>query len=76
MSKIERERPDDRKDLHLLEISAFDLHLGKIGIKKDKYSLDIAQERLLSAIDHLLYRAQDFYWRTFSWNNSFRNSFT
>ena len=42
VSKIERKRPDDRKDLHLLEISAFDLHLGKIGIKKDKYSLDIA----------------------------------
>ena len=61
VSKIERERPDDRKDLHLLEISAFDLHLGKIGIKKDKYSLDIAQERLLSAIDHLLYRAQGYY---------------
>ena len=59
--KIKRKRPDDRKDLHLLEISAFDLHLGKIGIKEDKYSLDIAQERLLSAIDHLLYRAQGYY---------------
>ena len=61
VSKIKRQRPDDRKDLHLLEISAFDLHLGKIGIKEDKYSLDIAQERLLSAIDHLLYRAQGYY---------------
>ena len=61
VSKIERERPEDRKDLHLLEISAFDLHLGKIGIKGDKYSLDIAQERLLSAIEHLLYRAQGYY---------------
>ena len=61
VSKIKRKRPDDRKDLHLLEISAFDLHLGKIGIKEDKYSLDIAQERLLSAIDHLLYRAQGYY---------------
>ena len=61
VSKIERKRPDDRKDLHLLEISAFDLHLGKIGLKEDKYSLDIAQERLLSAIDHLLYRAQGYY---------------
>lgn len=59
--KIKRKRPDDRKDLHLLEISAFDLHLGKIGIKEDKYSLDIAQERLLNAIDHLLYRAQGYY---------------
>ena len=61
VSKIKRERPDDRNDLHLLEISAFDLHLGKIGIKGDKYNLDIAQERLLSAIDHLLYRAQGYY---------------
>ena len=26
VSKIKRKRPDDRKDLHLLEISAFDLH--------------------------------------------------
>ena len=34
--KFERNRPDDRKDLHLLEISAFDLHIGKIGIKGDE----------------------------------------
>tara|TARA_R100000664_G_C2747409_1_gene134930 strand:- start:227 stop:1510 length:1284 start_codon:yes stop_codon:yes gene_type:complete len=61
VSKIKRERPDDRKDLHLLEISAFDLHLGKIGIKGDEYSLEIAEKRLLSAIDHLLYRAQGYY---------------
>ena len=59
--KFERNRPDDRKDLHLLEISAFDLHLGKIGIKGDKYSLKIAEKRLLSAIEHLLYRAQGYY---------------
>ena len=61
ISKIKRERPDDRKDLHLLEISAFDLHLGKIGIKGDKYSMKIAEKRLLSAIEHLLYRAQGYY---------------
>ena len=59
--KIKRERPDDRKDLHLLEISAFDLHIGKIGIKGDEYNFDIAEERLFSAIDHLLYRAQGYY---------------
>ena len=59
--KFERNRPDDRKDLHLLEISAFDLHLGKIGIKGDKYSLKIAEKRLLNAIEHLLYRAQGYY---------------
>ena len=61
VSKIKRKRPTDRKDLHLLEISAFDLHIGKIGIKGDEYSIDIAEKRLLSAIDHLLYRAQGFY---------------
>ena len=61
VSKIKRKRPDDRNDLHLLEISAFDLHLGKIGIKGDEYNMDIAQERLLSAIEHLLYRAQGYY---------------
>jgi hypothetical protein len=58
---IKRERPDDRNDLHLLEISAFDLHIGKIGIKGDEYSMEIAEERLLSAIEHLLYRAQGYY---------------
>ena len=59
--KVKRVRPDDRKDLHLLEISAFDLHLGKIGIKGDEYSMEIAEERLFSAIEHLLYRAQGYY---------------
>jgi len=61
VSKIKRERPNDRNDLHLLEISAFDLHIGKIGIKGDEYSLDIAEKRLFKAIDHLLYRAQGYY---------------
>ena len=61
VSKIKRERPDDRNDLHLLEISAFDLHIGKIGIKGDEYNFDIAEERLFNAIEHLLYRAQGYY---------------
>ena len=61
VSKTKRERPDDRKDLHLLEISAFDLHIGKIGIKGDEYNFDIAEERLFNAIEHLLYRAQGYY---------------
>jgi len=61
VTKIKRERPRDRNDLHLLEISAFDLHVGKIGIKGDEYNLEIAEERLFSAIEHLLYRAQGFY---------------
>ena len=61
VDRKERVRPDDRNDLHLLEISAFDLHLGKIGIKGDEYSMEIAEERLFSAIEHLLYRAQGYY---------------
>ena len=57
---IKRER-DDKQDKYLLEISAFDLHLGKIGIKGDEYSLEIAESRLFDAIEHLLYRAQGYY---------------
>jgi hypothetical protein len=60
VQKKKRER-SDKKDKYLLEISAFDLHLGKIGIKGDKYSLKIAENRLFDAIDHLLYRAQGYY---------------
>ena len=59
VEKLERDRTD-RKDMYLLEISAFDLHLGKIGIKGDEYSLEIAETRLFDAIDHLLYRAQGY----------------
>ena len=51
----------DKKDKYLLEISAFDLHLGKIGIKGDDYSLTIASNRLVSAVEHLLYRAQGYH---------------
>ena len=61
VSKKKREQPTDKDDLHLLEISAFDLHLGKIGIKGDEYSMEIAEERLFSAIEHLLYRAQGYH---------------
>ena len=57
----DRVRPDDRNDLHLLEISAFDLHIGKIGIKGDEYSMEIAEKRLSNAVEHLLYRAQGYY---------------
>jgi hypothetical protein len=61
VSKKKREQPTDKDELHLLEISAFDLHLGKIGIKGDEYSMEIAEERLFSAIEHLLYRAQGYH---------------
>ena len=60
---VKRKQRDrkDKKDKYLLEISAFDLHLGKIGIKGDEYSLEIAEARMFDAIDHLLYRAQGYY---------------
>ena len=45
---------------HLLEIGAYDLHLGKIGIIGDEYSMDIAEERLMKAIEHMLTRASSF----------------
>tara|TARA_R110000824_G_scaffold204230_1_gene388895 strand:+ start:5428 stop:6711 length:1284 start_codon:yes stop_codon:yes gene_type:complete len=60
IKRKKRERKD-KQDKYLLEISAFDLHLGKIGIKGDEYSLEIAEERLFDAIEHLLYRAQGYY---------------
>jgi hypothetical protein len=56
-------RPSSYKDddPHLLEINACDLHLGKIGIKGDRYSLDIARNRMLKALEHLVKRASGFY---------------
>ncbi len=56
-------RPSSYKDddPHLLEINAFDLHLGKIGIKGDDYSLKIAEERMMEAVDHLMKRSSGFY---------------
>ena len=44
----------------LLEIGAYDLHLGKLGIDGDSYSLDLARKRLLDAINSLFYRARGF----------------
>ena len=56
-------RPSSYKDddPHLLEINACDLHLGKIGIEGDRYSLDIARNRMLKALEHLVKRASGFY---------------
>ena len=45
---------------YLLEIGAYDLHLGKLGIDGDNYSLDMASTRLHDAIDSLFYRARGF----------------
>jgi hypothetical protein len=46
------------KDGYMLEIAAYDLHLGKIGIMGDLYSLEIAQDRMLTAIDDLLEKSK------------------
>jgi|TARA_B100000767_G_C19740405_1_gene525909 hypothetical protein len=45
---------------YLLEVGAYDLHLGKLGISGDDYSLDVARDRLFSAIDSLFHRARGF----------------
>lgn len=45
---------------YLLEIGAYDLHLGKLGIDGDSYSLDMARTRLHDAIDSLFHRARGF----------------
>ena len=45
---------------YLLEIGAYDLHLGKLGISGDNYNLDVARDRLFSAIRSLFHRARGF----------------
>jgi hypothetical protein len=45
---------------YLLEIGAYDLHLGKLGVDGDFYSLDVARDRLHNAIDSLFHRARGF----------------
>ena len=45
---------------YLLEIGAYDLHLGKLGIDGDSYSLDVARTRLHNAINSLFLRAKGF----------------
>ena len=50
----------DDKEGYLLEIGAYDLHLGKLGVCGDTYSLDIARERLFSALRSLFARARGF----------------
>ena len=49
------------EDSHLLEINACDLHIGKIGIEGDKYSIEIARNRMLNALEHLIKRSSGFY---------------
>ena len=48
------------EDGYLLEIGAYDLHLGKLGIDGDSYSLDVGRDRLHNTIDSLFYKARGF----------------
>ena len=50
----------DDSEKYLLEIGAYDLHLGKLAIEGDYYSLDIASSRLNNAIQSLIHRAKGF----------------
>jgi len=58
--KLNTEDGSDDERGYLLEIGAYDLHLGKLGISGDDYSLDIARERLFSALRSLFARARGF----------------
>ena len=52
-----------RGETNLLEISIFDLHLGKLawaGETGENYDTKIASKRFLNAIETLLYRASNF----------------
>lgn len=44
--------------VYMLEIAAYDLHLGKVGIQGDSYCMDIARERMVSALEDLLYKSR------------------
>jgi len=61
---IPRSKPfpvlDSDNEGFLLEIAAYDLHLNKLGVKGDEYSLEIAKNRLFSAIDNLVARSSGF----------------
>jgi hypothetical protein len=58
--------PNPRKvaDAHMLEVSAFDLHIGKLAwgdeVDGENYDSKIAEELLLAAVDDLLQKASGF----------------
>jgi len=68
-------------DNNLLEISIFDLHIGKLawgGETGENYDVKIARERFLNAIETLLHRASGFQFKKilFPVGNDFFNSDT
>jgi len=75
------ERPLDKKEKNLLEISIFDLHIGKLawgGETFENYDVKIARKRFLSSIEKLLKNASGFNYERilFPVGNDFFNSDT
>lgn len=73
--------PTNKEENNLLEISIFDLHMGKLawgGETGENYDTKIARERFLNAIEKLIHRASGFdYSRIlFPVGNDFFNSDT
>jgi hypothetical protein len=78
---IKQHIPLQQDENNLLEISIFDLHLGKLGWggeTGENYDVKIARERFLSAIEKLVYRASGFPYSKilFPVGNDFFNSDT
>lgn len=75
------ELPNKYEENNLLEISIFDLHIGKLawgGETFENYDTKIARERFLTAIEKLLHRASGFQFSRilFPVGNDFFNSDT
>lgn len=77
----ELRKPDPRQENNLLEISIFDLHIGKLawgGETGENYDTKIARARFLDAIQKLVHRASGFEYSRilFPIGNDFFNSDT
>jgi len=75
------ERPVVRKEKNLLEISIFDLHIGKLawgGETFENYDVKIARKRFLTSIEKLMQNASGFNYERilFPVGNDFFNSDT
>ncbi len=74
-------KPENNDERNLLEISIFDLHIGKLawgGETFENYDVKIARHRFLTSIEKLLKRAQGFNYERilFPVGNDFFNSDT
>jgi len=75
------ERPLTRREKNLLEISVFDLHIGKLawgGETFENYDVKIARHRFLTSIEKLMHNASGFNYERilFPVGNDFFNSDT